>query len=660
MRKVTGLIITAAVAAALFSGGIADCKNAISYNRDGWEHLKKGDYTKAIFSFKNAVKANPRYGEALIGLATAYLEVEAYEQSFDLFTSALKIDPESVRATVGMGKTLAGLGRYSQALGYYEKALKLAEGNLDARYGMAEIYYMIGKRIWAKRALDTILKMNPYHYDSLLLLADLKADENRISEARKYVEKAVDSSNENPRGYVKLGELLLREYLSSDKEEYLNDAAYSVRNALSIQPQNKQGNRLMGYISLLSKNYQEAAGYFGKSSDDGEDGGMLYGLAVSYDLSGDYESSVKYFLEALKKSPSDSLLRSRFEDFLVFRDFKIGHPARIMLNSEAASVANARQRKGLPDQATLYYRRAILLNPMNIEARETLMEYYSVNNYHSFYIDELKELQRLFPGNRYRERLGVAIIKRRGMLYQEEGYAMEEPPRDVPSVLVLNFNSGGRITEHPDAGEVIASNLNFALGQFGRMKTYGLRKRSELSSGLMTGDDHMDGALESVSSRIKSSGAEPADYMVYGSFREGGGHVTVECRLLDFKKGFIIGEFTLTETGRYALYDLSVRSARRIYDMMPFRGKVLKVKDAGIVFNMGLYDGLKNDDKVVIYKFNTARSLTDNPRKKIIFKIKNADTLISYAEPERESDLEEVNSSDQVLPLRKRRAKKLG
>ena len=39
--------------------------------------------------------------------------------------------------------------------------------------------------------------------------------------------------------------------------------------------------------------------------------------------------------------------------------------------------------------------------------------------------------------------------------------------------------------------------------------------------------------------------------------------------------------------------------------------------------------------------------------------MKESDTLISYAEPQRLSDLDSIDSNDIVLPLKKRRAKKI-
>lgn len=331
-----------------FTAGHGAAKNAIGHNKDGWDYLKKENYKKAIISFKNALHDNPKYREALIGQGKAYLEVEAYDQSYDLFSDALAIDKKSVDALVGLGKTLTAMGRYSEAIKFFDRALKISGQNLDARYGIAYVYHSLGKRIWAKRTLDTILRIDPYHYDSLLLMADIKSAENRHRESKKYAEKAIDSNSESSRGYTLYGEILLREFLNSEDDDILDEAKEALSNAISIQPAAYQANRTLGYISLMERKYPEAVNYFNTAISDLGSGTLLYSLAVSHDRAGNKEEALDNFLKALKKDPSDSILRSRLEDFLVFRDYKIGHPARVMLNKEHYELAVNREKRTSP------------------------------------------------------------------------------------------------------------------------------------------------------------------------------------------------------------------------------------------------------------------------------------------------------------------------
>ena len=657
-RQGAGAILAAtSLICSLFVQGDAANRNAISYNQEGWRHIEKEDYKKAILAFRNALRQNPRFRESLIGLGTAYLEVEAYEQAYDLFTSALAIDKRSVPAMVGIGRALTSMGRYRDAIGYFERALKISPENLDARYGIALIYVRMGKYLWAKRAASTILTMNPYHYDALLLMADIKVSENRMSEARKFAEKAIDANSESSRAHTMYGEILLREFLNTEDTDLLDEAKDALSNALAVQPTAYHANRIMGYIALMEKRYDEAVRHFTTAVADLDSGPLLYALGVAQDRAGNLDAALHAFEKARRRDPSDSILFARFEDFLVFRDFKIGHPARVSLYKDEIDLGRKTGQKRLPDQAIYHLRRSILMNPMSIEARELLMDYYRTLDYDNFFISEMKEILRLGGGPDWQEKLALAVHKRRDRLYHREGFSAEDPPRDVPVVLVLGFDPEGRISSHPDAGETIASTLTFALGQFGRMRPIGIRKRTAVTCGLSCGGDHLAKTLDEAEAKINAGEIEPISYVVYGSFIESAGHIAIECRLMDYRKGFIIGEFTLSDSGPDCLPRLALRAASRLYDLIPFSGRVLATKDAGIVTNLGLIDGIAPGEKLVIYKMKSNSLPGDRLKQKIILTVKEADTYVCYAEPPREADMESIDTSDTVFPLKRRRAK---
>ncbi len=635
----------------------APAKNAISNNEEGWQQLKKENYQRAVFYFRDAVRQNPRYRDALLGLGKAYLELEAFEHAYDMFGKVLKIDARSVEAVVGTGKALAGMGNHAEALAEFEKARKMSEDNLEAKFGTAWIYYRMGKKIWAVRALTSILRVDPYNLDALLLMAEIKSGEKRTPEAKAFIEKALGAHHESARPHITYGEILFRDYLRTDDPDLLEEARLCLRNALALQPESYDGNRIMGHLALADKKYAEAADYFTKALGSIENGAIRYSIAVANERAGQNDRALDEYLRAYREAPSDSIIRGRMEDFMVFNDYKFGNPTRQSLNEDEYALARDREKKNLADQAIMYLRRALLLNPMNVEAREKLIEYYGAKGLDQFAIDELKELQRLFPDGKYRDRLTVAVIKRRDELHHREGMASDDIPRDVPGVFVAAFDPGDAVPLHAEAGDVIASSLSFVLGQFGRMSPVGIRPRRAVNCGLRCSGEHLQGTMEEVEKLVKDGKFPKVDYLVYGSFRESSNYIQLECKLMDFKKGFIIGEFILSETGKESLQSLSLRAASKIYEMIPFRGRVLKMKENGILVNLGLFDGIDAGEKLVIQKFDRSLIGKEKPRKKIILKVKEADTTVCYAEPLRESDINTIDTTDFVLPAKKKRSR---
>jgi len=653
-RAMKNSILAAVMMIAFLAPAQTGNKNAVSSTRDGWKYLEKGDHFRAILNFKNALNKNPRYLDALTGLGYCYYKTEAYDDAAKLFADALKLNGRSGRALTGMGLSLLGLGKKKQALDYFNRALDVSGEDLEAHYGIAYLYRLMGREIWAERKIESIFRINPYHVDSLLLMADIKSSASRFDEARKYALRAIDSGSDNPEGYIAYASILMREFMSKGRGGAVSEAIDSLNKALSIRPDSYRANKLMGTILLMQERYPEAAAHYQKAYSLHPGPSVLYNLAVARDRAGSPNEALEAFLQAYKKSPSDPVLRARTEDFLVFRDFEIGHPARVLFGGEEFQAAVVRERANLPDEAVMYLRRALLVNPMNRDARERLMRYYDVLGYKVFYVNELKDMNRLFPQTRYEERLAVEIIKRRNDLYHREGYSSEEPPRDVPALLVFDFDADP-VSVHADIGPVLADSLTFTLGQIGRQRPVGIRARRSAVAGYSATRD-FEQALEDLTRKISDGDCQQVDYVLYGSCREDGKSISVECNLMDFRRGVIINTVSISESGRDALASLCLRLSRRIYDFIPYTGRVLNLKEQGVIVNLGLFDGVTAGSMLVLRKIPEKGEWKD-VSKSVYFTVKEADTLISYAEPVDRRELELVDSSDVVYPHKRRRAR---
>ncbi|HNX25076.1 MAG TPA: tetratricopeptide repeat protein [Spirochaetota bacterium] len=680
MNKISKTIYISAVLIiiTLSSAHVSDAQNAISLNRDGWVSFKKTEYDRALFSFTNSLRLNSRYSDSMIGAGKSYYALGVYDRALEMFSDALKMDGNSVDALNGIGMVLSETGRFTDAIGYFEKAVKISGDSIDSEYGIAYVYYKMDKRLWAKRKLENIFKSNPYHFQSLLLMADIKTDEGRLKEAREYVEKAIDSAGESPDGHIKYGSILFKNYMITGDADSLDEARESYNRALAINPSNFRANMDMGLISLMEiedynfnsaltgggsadiiKGKRDAAvSYILKAAEVNKSRPVLYSLSLAYDMSGDKTGALEHMLSAYKKFPSDSLLKGKLEDFLVLNEYKSAHPARIMLSNENIELSKLNRRESLHTNVIYYLRRSLLMNPLNRDVREQLINYYSILDYNKLMIDEMKNVMMQYPEFKYQDMLNLAIIKRRDRLYVREGYSSDEAPRDVPNILVLNFNSAGKITDHPDSGKIAARNLTFALQQFGRMRTPGLGEREALVGNLKTGGENLFDTIKKVK-EISDKGEQKFDFLIFGEISEVDDYISITFKIMDLNRGYIIYELTESRKGRENLNLLSILTAEKIYNIIPYGGKVLKVKDDGIILNLGLYDGVKEGTELVIYRDSNSRLNNETIRYVETFTVKEADTFISYAEPDRPDILRELDSTNSVYPLMKRRARKI-
>ena len=653
MKKITPFALIALFFLCLSTG--TDAKNAISYNQDGWDSLKKGEDRKAMFSFRNALKQNPKYEDALLGLAKVYSNLKLNDEALQMFDTVLSMNPSSAAALTGAGFIFIEQGSFSKAMDYFEKALKLSSQDTEAHYGIALLYFSMDKKEWSKRKIESILAVNPYHFDTLLLLAEIKSAEGRLKEAEELARKAIDSDSESVKGYIRMSAILLRDYLLTENQNSINEAIYNLDTALAIQPDNFTANRMMADILLYEKKYNDAASFYKKCLLTASPPQILYCLALAYDKAGNTDEALKYYLNALETAPSDEITASALEQFLINHDYRIGHPANIMRSEDNFSAARKAMHSNLPNEAMLHIRRTLMLNPMNRTAREELMQYYSALNYNRLYIDELKELLRLYPDKTLNDKLNLSIIKRRTKLYHKEGFSAEMVERNVPVVLVMDFSSESHLLPHPNSGTILANDLAFALQQFGRLEAVGFKKRM-LASELRSDGDYFENTMKEIENKIRNGNLPKIDFLVFGSCNEQSNRINLDLNLMDFKKGIIVSSFSLSDSGRNSALRIALRSANRIFDKIPFTGKVLKVKENTIIINLGLIDGIDQGAKLVIYKYDPKFSSVS---RRIIFTVKESDTFVSEAEPQKLSDLDDIDLNDVIHSMEIVRARML-
>jgi len=668
-------ILLAVILCGSFSSG---AQNALSLNKEGWNFYNRTEYDRALYSFLTSIRMNPRYTDSLLGAGKTYYQLGIHDRALEMFLNVLKLDANSVDALNGVGMVLSDTGRFSEAISYFEKAYSVSGSSIESQYGLAYVYYRMDKKVWAKRKLENIFRSNPYHFESLLLMADIKTEERRLKDARAYIEKAIDSNSQSPVGYARYGRILFKNYIIENDADSLVDARESYAKALAIAPDNYNANFDMGLIELYEldnimyenalsgspdgNSVQQKTGpaidYISRAIRINKNRNALYSYSLAHEMAGDKTGSLETMLDIYSKNPSDAVLREKIEDFLVLNEYKSAYPARVMLSSENIELSQAAKRETLHSMVIYYLRRALLMNPLNSDVREQLINYYSILDYNSIMIDEMKSLLRQYPGFKYQDMLNLAIMKRRDRLYYREGYSNDEVPRDVPSVLVMNLDTAGKISAHPDAGKIMARGITFAMRQYGRMKTADLFERESAAGALKTNGDNLFRSIKSVREFYEKDNRK-IDFIIIGEISEVDDYLNITCRVMDLNRDFIIGEFTDSRKGKENLAKLAINTAEKLYGIIPYSGHVLKIKETGILVNLGLFDGIQAGSQLVIFRDSRSRATNDSMRYAELLTVKESDTFICYAEPDRPDLINEIDSTFSVYPLQNRRARRI-
>ncbi len=639
----------------------AQTKTALYYNEAGWLLLQSGESYKALTQFKNALTQNPAYLEAKNGLAQCYLRNSAFQNALKLFGEVVQKDPQNEKALIGLGDAYTGLGDYDKAIDQYEKVLELYKENISAHYGLARIFYRLNRNLWAERKIETILKLNPYHYETLLLYAEIKNATGNKEEAAELINKAITSREDFPDAYIASGKLLINNYVHELNDDLLLKSTEMLNRAVAISPDSYDVYINLALISAIQKDYNGAIAYYKKAIDlNGDDPVLNYNYAVVYKLADDQKNSQTLYRKAYNLQKENDIIQNGYENFLIYNDFPIGNPDRSDFSDYHFHKYSVLQNKSFSDYALYHLRRSILLNPMKKESHEKLLEYYSAKNFNYYYIEELKTLQRLYPSAESENLLNIAVIKRRNTLYGIENFNEDSYERSVPKILIMDFQNNENISAHYFAGKILADNINFAIGQYGRLEPVEWSVRNKIINDVLKNSVIPDYEFIDKLFDYQKENVNVIDYVVFGDFSDYDNRVDISVKIMDYKTGIIISQKDFFSNEKDYLSRVSFLAATHIYNSIPFTGKIIKQKDDAIVVNLGLYDGLNTGD-LLFAEINEKLSIYDkySVKKKVLFKIDNIDTLICRAVPLISKDIDKVSEGVMIFPQNKIRAKKI-
>ena len=103
----------ATVYAAVSEGGM--------YYNDGLDYYAKGEYTKAIDSFKEAVAKDPTLVDGYYNLASLFEYLKSYQTAIIAYTKVMELDPNDLESVLKLAELYNRTGSFDKALLYANK-----------------------------------------------------------------------------------------------------------------------------------------------------------------------------------------------------------------------------------------------------------------------------------------------------------------------------------------------------------------------------------------------------------------------------------------------------------------------------------------------------------------------------------------------------------
>lgn len=267
----------------------------------GFMHLDFDDAETAEQLFKRALELGSPTPEALDGLGMVRHKAGQLEEARNYLQAALSLKATSTDILLDMGKILVDEGKYDTAIPYLLRAVEIDSGFELAWLSLGACYLHLDRYDEAKRAYETVLRLNFYLDEALFGLGRVEESRGDIDRAIQLYRQAVKENPRETRYWIKLGHSLW------DNNSYsLSSDAFAMALKLDCPEANKIIQLLASALYLAAR-YQEAANVFEQIIEnkyDDENSHMSYGYTL-YELKR-YDEAIREFYLAYKADPTQA------------------------------------------------------------------------------------------------------------------------------------------------------------------------------------------------------------------------------------------------------------------------------------------------------------------------------------------------------------------
>jgi Flp pilus assembly protein TadD len=147
--------------------------NILAHYNLGTALLKRGEPTRALPHFEEAVRIAPEFADGHANLGAALLKLGRPVSAAEHLSLALRLQPEDVEAHFNLGHLRMAEGRLDQAARHYGDALHLDPDHVESHTNLGVVYAMRGDTARAEEHFRTALRLDPGHTSALMNLRRL-------------------------------------------------------------------------------------------------------------------------------------------------------------------------------------------------------------------------------------------------------------------------------------------------------------------------------------------------------------------------------------------------------------------------------------------------------------------------------------------------------
>lgn len=341
----------------------------------------------AIEQFQRALSVNPRYREALVGLAEAYYLLDEYPTALNYARQARRLGGRNRELVNLEAKILLARGDIAAARELYSSVLREEPNNLQARLGSAQIALAEGNSVLAARELEGLLRRAPDNRRALLSLTLIYQSRGDRAAAERYLREALRFHSDNP-----TVQFLASEYHYA--RGALEQARFHAETALSLSPSYTEARILLAEILLESGSSEAAQVQLRQAAQQAPDSPRVwYTLGWVLQEAGETSASLRALERGREIDPAEERITLAIER--VASQLPLEDERRAPIAAEYLRRGRELYDRNLISRAEVVFRSGLRLDPFSRELRLALADIYELRGYRARYLQELEVLREL-------------------------------------------------------------------------------------------------------------------------------------------------------------------------------------------------------------------------------------------------------------------------
>jgi cytochrome c-type biogenesis protein CcmH/NrfG len=593
--------------------------------QEGNRLYDQGNYKKALLHFLQAKQQNPNSSKALLGYGKTSLALGSIPDARVSFEKCLKLVSNDPEAIAGLGRVLVQENKFTDSRNYLEAALKKTNNNPIINLALAETFQAMGKPELAIHKLETLSRKINLDYDLQERLAYLYLTTHQLDKVNGISESLINKNPEKYNGFFIKGKyytILSYDSDPSSKESYSSyqKGLSAYENALTLSPENQEiiywkaklliwkgKDERKEAISLLKqilksnpKNYEVMLSLASILSEQ---------TALS---SEDTQLAIDLWKSSLQSKDTDEIIRFGAENFTI-KHLPEESPLRKSLGKYRIERHKSEMNSLYYESSLFHLLRANDLSPHSPETESLLENYYYKTNDFTAYINTLIRLVKEDPNNfKLQNRLEKSVLSSKKNLEYKEGYLFPEGPglgfinpSTSPKVLLMDLTPKAGIQSHISSGHIIQSALKRLLSNTEGIRLVSEQEEQSIRTLLESRNkSSWNPYHSSIHFEINESSLYGSDirFIVFGKLNEDENSLQVELQSYDRLTGKYSDLIKIRGKGRGSLSYITSAFAAKFKKLYPIEGEILKIKNNGVIVNLGKRNGLNSKSIVEFYR----------------------------------------------------------